>query len=73
MPSSLPLDAAPAAEKKKGFITGFLQKKLLGDKRKPRPIASIIEVKKVKDNNRAIEIVFTEKNSTKGLVYECLN
>ena len=63
-----------SGEKKIGsFFTGFLQKKLLGDKRKARSINSIIEIKKVRDNNRAIEIVFAEKTSTKGIVYECVS
>lgn len=62
-------------EKKKtgSFIADFLTKKLLGDKRKARPINSIIDIKKVKDNSSAIEIVFVEKNTTKGIVYECLS
>jgi hypothetical protein len=29
-------------------------------------------VKRVRDNPRAIEIVFAEKNSNKAIVYECV-
>lgn len=62
-----------SSQKKSGFISGFIQKKILGDKKKERPITSILDVKKVKDNPRAIEIVFAEKNSNKAIVYECVN
>ena len=62
-----------SSQKKTGFIQGFISKKLLGDKKKERPITSIIEAKKVRDNPRAIEIVFAEKNSNKAIVYECVN
>lgn len=60
-------------KKRSSFITGFLTKKLLGDKRKSKSISSLIDIKKVKDNHRAIEMVFAEKNSTKGVIYECLS
>ncbi len=74
MDSQAPGTNGQGGEKKKGsFIAEFLTKKLLGDKRKPRPINSIIDVKKVPDNPRAIEIVFNDKNNTKGLVYECFS
>jgi hypothetical protein len=53
--------AGGSSQKKPGFISGFISKKLLGDKKKERPITSIIEAKKVRDNPRAIEIVFAEK------------
>jgi hypothetical protein len=59
--------------KKSSFIGKFLSEKILGDKKKARPINSVIELKKVQGNNLALEIVFAEKNSTKGLVYECLS
>ena len=63
-----------SVEKKKGsFISEFLTKKLIGDKRKPRPINAIRGIRKVEGNQQAIEIVFEEKNSTKGLVYECFS
>ncbi len=58
---------------KSSFIAEFLTKKLIGDKRKSRTINSIRGIRKVTGNNLAIEIVFEEKNSTKGLVYECIN
>lgn len=65
--------ASSVVEKKKGsFIGEFLTKKLIGDKRKPRPINAIRGIRKVPGNALAIEIVFEEKNSTKGLVYECI-
>ena len=32
-----------------------------------------MDVKKVRDNPRALEIVFAEKNSTKGMIYECVS
>lgn len=62
-----------SVEKKKSssFIAGFLSKKLLGDKRKERPINSIHSIKKLRDNPLALEIVFVEKTSHKGIVYEC--
>ncbi len=60
------------SQKKSSFISGFITKKLLGDKRKERPITSIIDVKKVKDNPKAIEIIFEEKNTHKAIVYECM-
>ncbi len=59
-------------EKKKGFISGLLSK-ISSDKRKERPIVSILEVRRVRDNPRAIEILFAEKNSNKAIVYECIN
>jgi len=68
-----PVGSASGEKKIGSFITGFLSKKLLGDKRKPRPINCVIELKKVKDNPRALEIVFAEKTSNKGIVYECLS
>lgn len=68
-------NAVGSVEKKKSssFIAGFLSKKLLGDKRKERSINSIIEIKKLRDNPLAVEIVFAEKTSNKGIVYECLS
>jgi hypothetical protein len=63
---------ASSMEKKKGFISGLLSK-ISSDKRKERPIVSILEVRRVRDNPRAIEILFAEKNSNKAIVYECIN
>jgi len=63
---------ASSIEKKKGFISGLLSK-ISSDKRKERPIVSILEVRRVRDNPRAIEILFAEKNSNKAIVYECIN
>ena len=63
----------PSSQKKSGFIQGFLSKNIFGDKKKERPISSILEVKRVRDNPRGIEIVFAEKNSNKAIVYECVN
>ena len=57
---------------KKGFISGLLSK-IQSDKRKERPISSILEIKRVRDNPRAIEIIFAEKNSNKAIVYECIS
>lgn len=59
-------------EKKRGsFFGGFLSKKILGVKRKARPINSIDEIQKI--NNQTISIVFIEKNGTKkAIVYECM-
>lgn len=58
-------------EKKRGsFFSGFLSKKILGVKRKSRPINSIDEIQKI--DSKTISIVFMEKNGTKkAIVYEC--
>ena len=69
---SLPTASTQFEKKKGSFIGEFLTKKLIGEKRKPRPINAIRDIRKVPGNSLAIEIVFEEKNSTKGLVYECI-
>ena len=71
-PSGL-LNPGASSQKKTGFIQDFISKKLLGDKKKERAITSILEVKRVRDNPRAVEIVFAEKKSNKAIVYECVN
>lgn len=58
-------------EKKKGFISGLLSK-MSSEKRKERPIASILKIERVRDNPLALEILFAEKNSNKAIVYECV-
>lgn len=62
---------ASSMEKKKGFISGLLSK-ISSEKRKERPIASIIKIERVRDNPQALEIIFAEKNSNKAIVYECV-
>jgi hypothetical protein len=32
-----------------------------------------MEIKKLRDNPRAFEVLFAEKTSTKAIVYECLS
>jgi hypothetical protein len=59
-------------EKKKGFISGLLSK-ISSEKRKERPIASILKIERVRDNPLALEILFAEKNSNKAIVYECVS
>jgi hypothetical protein len=59
-------------EKKKGFISGLLSK-ISSEKRKERPISSILKIERVRDNPLALEILFAEKNSNKAIVYECVS
>lgn len=58
-------------EKKRGsFFTEFLSKKILGVKRKARPISTIDDI--VKIDSKTIQIIFIEKNGNKkAIVYEC--
>jgi hypothetical protein len=58
-------------EKKKGFISGLLSK-ISSEKKKERPIVSIVKIDRVRDNPLALEIVFAEKNSNKAIFYECI-
>ena len=47
-------------KKKQSFIAGFLQKKILGVKRKARPINTIEELRKV--DLKTIQIIYQDKN-----------